>query len=852
MKKNLQKGIAQLVILGVMGLLAIVLPVVTKLVQDNQENRSQAATALACNKTSVGNKKCNTNGTISTCKFVYRNEDSGYDVYDYTSPSSCTYGCTQVSSILAQCKTAPVVKTCSSYTVGNWGSCNTTTWKKTRSVVGVPTGCTGGVAKPSTETLCCNSTNCSKCNGSASACSEAGCQAESGGICVAKPSCSAQGGACITGVNNCTIVEGGKIISGTDCSGSTPVCCKVGVLKTAECNTFGNLAVGVTKVFAGDDLCVDGLYIDKSLNETYQDKFTWQCGGSGYITKNCEVKKTPVGVKPEKFCSGTCLTVALCKSRVGTTIPLDTKTYDTWSNCDDAEVCCTGMSAGLAKCGFSGIMGINTQGVGLTLTDKGDDLCELGDDSEFKITSTGWSWKCGGGKFTSVDCSALKHTVGANCAQIRDDAFCISVAQCTGTKLGTSDCRTGETCCWGISTIINGVCGTSKLTCKTGTVDDDVVADTSSYFKWICQGVHGGKPSGTCQSSKGGDSNPTVGPNPTTGPNPTVAPEITGITLSPNPLNLLVGKSGKMGVETIPAGLNGSYNWESDDANVATVDINGLVTGQKVGEAYVIARVEGYDVEANALVIVEDPESNVCIDYDYSNWGECTNGFETRTVLGYLPEGCTGEPSKDQDNLIQSCGDPESDASVSFKIAFAGIKPGAQCIDEYLIPETKLDLDIGNIPSNKYENKIQTSFEEIDGADSKGNQIFQVTSLTLDRNKFGSSNTFNYIKVKGPWHLKRRMCQDGQNGKLAESTVCNIDLRASNTHVYDFSGYTLLAGDIFTDGVVNSLDLSYIKLRLNPGKKVQCGIEGDMNMDGVVNTFDLNLTKDTLTERDDE
>ena len=55
--------------------------------------------------------------------------------------------------------------------------------------------------------------------------------------------------------------------------------------------------------------------------------------------------------------------------------------------------------------------------------------------------------------------------------------------------MGASDCRTGETCCWGIQTKINGVCGTSKFTCKAGTVDDGAVADTSTYYKWICRGV---------------------------------------------------------------------------------------------------------------------------------------------------------------------------------------------------------------------------------------------------------------------------------------------------------------------------------------------------------------------------
>jgi len=102
------------------------------------------------------------------------------------------------------------------------------------------------------------------------------------------------------------------------------------------------------------------------------------------------------------------------------------------------------------------------------------------------------------------------------------------------------------------------------------------------------------------------------------------------------------------------------------------------------------------------------------------------------------------------------------------------------------------------------------------------------------------------------------MCQDGQGKKMPESTVCDINLKANSGKVYDFSEYTLLAGDITADGskrgdgVINSLDLGYIKTRLNPGSGVNCGREGDLNMDGVVNSIDLNLVKTSLTERDDE
>ena len=193
---------------------------------------------------------------------------------------------------------------------------------------------------------------------------------------------------------------------------------------------------------------------------------------------------------------------------------------------------------------------------------------------------------------------------------------------------------------------------------------------------------------------------------------------------------------------------------------------------------------------------------------------------------------------------------PTSELKVSFKIAFAGIIPGSRCINEYLIPETKLQLDIANVPSNDHQNNILTNFEETDETDSKGNRIFKVTTLPLDKDKFSSVNNFNFVKIKGPWHLKRKMCLDGQIEKLPEPTICDISLTSDN--VYDFSEYTLLSGDIDKNGVINTVDLSYIKTVLTPGAGINCGTQGDLNMDGVANTFDLNLAKDTLTERDDE
>ena len=293
---------------------------------------------------------------------------------------------------------------------------------------------------------------------------------------------------------------------------------------------------------------------------------------------------------------------------------------------------------------------------------------------------------------------------------------------------------------------------------------------------------------------------PTRAPTRTTTviPIETIALSITDIVVTPNPLSLTVGESLKLTTKTIPEGKTVSYLWESNNANIASVDINGLVTANKEGEATITAKVKGTNIFTNIKAVV-------------------SKIFET---------------------------------NISFKIAFDGILPGSNCIDQFLVDKTKLMLSIENVPTNKYEDNIEATFEETNEVDTKGNRVFKVTNLRLDSNKYSMVNNFNYIKVKGPWHLRRKMCLDGQTEKMAESVVCDIDLKSNKT--YDFSEYTLLSGDVSVDGAVNTVDLGYIKSRLNSGSEIKCGIEGDLNMDGVVNTLDLNLVKKTLTERDDE
>jgi hypothetical protein len=108
------------------------------------------------------------------------------------------------------------------------------------------------------------------------------------------------------------------------------------------------------------------------------------------------------------------------------------------------------------------------------------------------------------------------------------------------------------------------------------------------------------------------------------------------------------------------------------------------------------------------------------------------------------------------------------------------------------------------------------------------------------------------------------MCQEGQLTKINnDTTICNINLIRTDDYVYDFSKYAfittdnsnfygLLAGDVNSDGVINSIDFSYVKSRIDADSDITCGREGDLNADGVVNNLDTGLIKIALSSKDDE
>ena len=107
--------------------------------------------------------------------------------------------------------------------------------------------------------------------------------------------------------------------------------------------------------------------------------------------------------------------------------------------------------------------------------------------------------------------------------------------------------------------------------------------------------------------------------------------------------------------------------------------------------------------------------------------------------------------------------------------------------------------------------------------------------------------------VKGERHVQKKVCVDTPTEQYPGSYRCTkgtITLKKDG--VYDFSGITLLVGDLpEQDGIVNAYDIGLI---INNFGKRDSDIlsKADVNMDGIVDTQDYSLVIAALSIRYDE
>ena len=122
-----------------------------------------------------------------------------------------------------------------------------------------------------------------------------------------------------------------------------------------------------------------------------------------------------------------------------------------------------------------------------------------------------------------------------------------------------------------------------------------------------------------------------------------------------------------------------------------------------------------------------------------------------------------------------------------------------------------------------------------------------------------TTSTAKYtVYIKGPKHLQKKICDAIPSESSPGIYRCgdgNITLAAGN-NALDFSKILLLSGDIYgpdknQDGLVNSIDISFIRNNLN---KADAAILAfcDINLDGKCDTQDYSLVINALLIKTDE
>ena len=146
--------------------------------------------------------------------------------------------------------------------------------------------------------------------------------------------------------------------------------------------------------------------------------------------------------------------------------------------------------------------------------------CSAGtaNDDAFADNSTGYLWRCDGlrGGRNSDKCFIRVEDVpvdgvcddtvrnGCSAGTANDDAFADNSTgylwRCDGQHGG----RNSDKCFIRVQDVpVDGVCDESvRDGCSAGTANDIAVADTTSHYRWRCDGVHGGANSGTCTRAK--------------------------------------------------------------------------------------------------------------------------------------------------------------------------------------------------------------------------------------------------------------------------------------------------------------------------------------------------------------
>ena len=111
---------------------------------------------------------------------------------------------------------------------------------------------------------------------------------------------------------------------------------------------------------------------------------------------------------------------------------------------------------------------------------------------------------------------------------------------------------------------------------------------------------------------------------------------VTGITISPETLDLTVGSSSTLTVNILPEDATYTgVQWTSSDETVATVSSGGVVKGVSVGEAVITATTNDGGLTAQCTVTVEEgaPSSNLLVNPGFEDPADATTTLPSPWVV---------------------------------------------------------------------------------------------------------------------------------------------------------------------------------------------------------------------------
>ena len=187
---------------------------------------------------------------------------------------------------------------------------------------------------------------------------------------------------------------------------------------------------------------------------------------------------------------------------------------------------------------------------------------------------------------------------------------------------------------------------------------------------------------------------------------------------------------------------------------------------------------------------------------------------------------------------------------VNIKLAFAGVKlNNGQCATNWPVTMKMVD-NTGKSVVDQVFSGVPTQTASVN---SKGEIIYDF-NVTVN-NVLGSGGSDLAFFLAGPKHISLKYGKNNQSGWYS-NLAGTLGLTSGSTNNYDFSSYSLLAGDVTgntagtPDGKIDGRDFSYIKEKANVLASGAAGtnVSGDLDGNCQVNSGDVRLIKQSLTE----